>query len=79
MRATRAGRSPGRAYPSFLNAPRAFGHVGFTTVVAWADPERELSVCLMNTGKPLATPGQLAWAALVYTIAGRIGRARTAP
>lgn len=69
-----AGFMLGNPGPSLYgwNAPRAFGHVGFTTVVAWADPERQLSVCLMNTGKPLATPGQLTWAALVYTIARRI-------
>jgi len=31
----------------------AFGHVGFTNVIAWADPERQLSVALMTTGKPV--------------------------
>lgn len=56
------------------NAPRAFGHVGFTTVMCWADPDRALSVCLMTSGKPFVTPGQLRWAQLVYTIANRIPR-----
>lgn len=30
----------------------AFGHLGFTNVVAWADPERELSAALCTSGKP---------------------------
>ncbi len=34
-----------------------FGHLGFTTVMAWADPERELSACLMTSGKHFVTPG----------------------
>ena len=34
----------------------AFGHVGFTNVIAWADPERQLSVALMTTGKPVLYP-----------------------
>lgn len=56
------------------NAPQAFGHAGFTTVLAWADPDRELAVCLMTSGKPFVTPGQIRFAELVYTIARRIPR-----
>lgn len=55
------------------DSEHAFGHVGFTNVIAWADPERELSVGLMTTGKPFITPGQLRWIALVHTIAKRCG------
>jgi len=40
------------------NTTKAFGHLGFTVVNAWADPEREISVSVMTTGKPLVTPGQ---------------------
>lgn len=47
----------------------AFGHVGFTNVVAWSDPERELSVGLMTSGKPFITPGQIAWLRVARTIA----------
>lgn len=32
--------------------PSAFGHLGFINVVGWADPERELSVALLTSGKP---------------------------
>lgn len=56
------------------SAPRAYGHMGFTTVLAWTDPDRELSACLMTSGKPFATPGQLRFVQLIYTIA-RIIRA----
>ncbi len=34
----------------------AFGHVGFTNILGWADPEREVSVGLMNSGKPIVYP-----------------------
>jgi CubicO group peptidase (beta-lactamase class C family) len=34
----------------------AFGHLGFTNVLGWADPERALSVGLMTSGKPLLHP-----------------------
>jgi CubicO group peptidase (beta-lactamase class C family) len=34
----------------------AFGHLGFTNVLGWADPERALSVGLMTSGKPLFHP-----------------------
>ena len=34
----------------------AFGHLGFTNVLGWADPERALSVGLMTSGKPMLHP-----------------------
>ena len=34
----------------------AFGHLGFTNVMAWADPRRELAVGLITSGKPFVTP-----------------------
>jgi CubicO group peptidase (beta-lactamase class C family) len=35
---------------------QAFGHVGFTNVVGWADPERRVAAALMTSGKPLLYP-----------------------
>jgi len=35
---------------------RAFGHLGFTNIFSWADPERRLSVALLTSGKPIANP-----------------------
>jgi CubicO group peptidase (beta-lactamase class C family) len=32
-------------------APRAFGHLGFTTIFSWADPDRRLAVALLSSGK----------------------------
>lgn len=48
---------------------RAFGHLGFTNVVAWADPARELSAALLTSGKPFVTPGQVRWLNVARTIA----------
>lgn len=35
------------------NHPRAFGHVGLSNSFTWADPERDLVVALLTTGKPV--------------------------
>lgn len=51
---------------------RAFGHVGFSNVIVWADPDRDLSVAYLNAGKPFFTLGQLAWLEVPRTIAHRI-------
>jgi CubicO group peptidase (beta-lactamase class C family) len=32
---------------------RAFGHLGFSNIFAWADPKRQLSVALLTSGKPI--------------------------
>jgi CubicO group peptidase (beta-lactamase class C family) len=34
----------------------AFGHLGFTNIICWADPERQVSGALMTSGKPLIYP-----------------------
>ena len=34
----------------------AFGHLGFTNMLAWADPERAISVAILNNGKPIVYP-----------------------
>jgi CubicO group peptidase (beta-lactamase class C family) len=34
----------------------AFGHLGFTNMLAWADPERALAVAVMTNGKPTLYP-----------------------
>ena len=35
------------------NNPEAFGHLGFTNVFSWADPERRIAVALLTSGKPV--------------------------
>ncbi len=43
----------------------AFGHLGFTNVVAWADPERQVAAALLTSGKPLIYPElYFAWDAM---------------
>ncbi|RMD85295.1 MAG: class A beta-lactamase-related serine hydrolase [Candidatus Dadabacteria bacterium] len=34
----------------------AFGHLGFTNVLGWADPERQVAAALMTSGKPVFYP-----------------------
>ena len=38
--------------PFGRDSPAAFGHTGLTDVAIWADPERNLSVGLISSGKP---------------------------
>lgn len=35
------------------NHPQAFGHLGLTNIFCWADPERDLVVTVLTTGKPI--------------------------
>ncbi|MEJ7892985.1 MAG: serine hydrolase domain-containing protein [Solirubrobacteraceae bacterium] len=48
----------------------AFGHLGFTNVLGWADPDRDLSVGLITSGKPVLHPGL----PLLWALTRRIGR-----
>lgn len=36
-----------------LDTAQAFGHIGFTNVITWADPERQITGALLTSGKPL--------------------------
>jgi CubicO group peptidase (beta-lactamase class C family) len=35
---------------------KAFGHIGFTNIICWADPERAVSAALLTSGKPFIYP-----------------------
>jgi CubicO group peptidase (beta-lactamase class C family) len=52
------------------NTPRAFGHLGFTNIFSWADPERALSVALLTTGKPFLSLHVVQ----LWLLMGQIGR-----
>lgn len=39
-----------------LDTQHAFGHMGFTNQLSWADPQRAISVSVMNSGKPIVYP-----------------------
>jgi len=59
------------------DTPHAFGHLGFTNVIAWADPDRALSAALTTSGKPFLDVG----VARLYQLLMAIGRElpRTGP
>jgi CubicO group peptidase (beta-lactamase class C family) len=39
-----------------IDTQYAFGHLGFTNIVGWADPERQIAGAMMTSGKPLLYP-----------------------
>ncbi|MFR9753256.1 serine hydrolase domain-containing protein [Nocardia sp. 004] len=47
---------------------RAFGHLGFTNNVVWADPERALSCAVLTSGKPILYPEAIRWIGLLYGV-----------
>jgi CubicO group peptidase (beta-lactamase class C family) len=65
-----------RFSPYGPDTPSAFGHLGFTNVITYADPDRALSVGLLTSGKPFVTPGQLTWLNVPRTIARVCKRTR---
>jgi len=50
------------------NHPRAFGHVGLSNLFTWADPDRDLVVALLTTGKPVIGPHIVALVQLFCSI-----------
>lgn len=54
-----------------LDNPQAFGHVGLSNVFTWADPERDLVVALLTTGKPILGLHVPALLSLLYDV-GRV-------
>lgn len=36
-----------------VDTHHAFGHLGFSNILCWADPQRDLAVSLVSTGKPV--------------------------
>lgn len=54
--------------------PSAFGHLGFINVLAWADPERELSAALLTSGKPFLGVHLVHLIAILATIAREVPR-----
>jgi CubicO group peptidase (beta-lactamase class C family) len=49
---------------------QAFGHLGFTNILAWADPERALACAVITSGKPTVYPEIPRF----YNLMRRIGR-----
>lgn len=51
------------------NTHHAFGHLGLTNIIGWADPERRLSGAFLTSGKPVLGAHLLAVYDLMRTIA----------
>ena len=47
---------------------QAYGHLGFVSVLCWADPQRDISVALLNTCKSVSPTGALAMARVLGAI-----------
>ena len=46
----------------------AFGHLGYTNILGWADPERALSAAIVTSGKPIVYPEILSFLGLSQRI-----------
>ena len=68
----------GRVSPFGSDNPAAFGHLGLSNVIAWADPDRELAVALTNSGKPLLGVHVVPLAQLLQEIGRAFPRRRRA-
>ncbi len=51
---------------------QAFGHLGFTNMLAWADPERAISVAVLNSGKPIVYPELYRFLGTMQTITSQM-------
>ncbi len=58
------------------NCPNAFGHLGFLNIICWADPDRDISVSLLNTGKTVAPDSLLTVARVLGSISRNCPRVR---
>jgi CubicO group peptidase (beta-lactamase class C family) len=59
--------------------PAAFGHLGLSNVIAWADPEREIAVALLNSGKPILSAHVLPLGQVLFEIGRTFPRRPRAP
>ena len=51
------------------NSGQAFGHLGFSNILCWADPERDISISFLNTGKSVVGTHLPALGNVLYQIA----------
>ena len=61
-----------------LDTQHAFGHLGFTNMLAWADPERAISVAVLNSGKPIVYPELYRFLGTMGHITGAMPKANKA-
>lgn len=48
---------------------QAFGHLGFVNILGWADPQRQISVSFLNTGKSVSPIGLFRLSGVLRSIA----------
>lgn len=60
-----------------FNTPNAFGHLGYTSIFCWADPDRDISVSLLTSGKFLVGTGLPAVMNLVANISKQCTNVRS--
>lgn len=58
------------------NSHFAYGHLGLANIVCWADPERDIAVSILNTGKPILGPQIPSFIRMLFTIAKQCPRVR---
>ena len=68
------GGSPAGIYGR--NSHYAYGHLGLSNVFCWADPERDISVSLLTSGKPVLGTHLAALPRLLFSIAKQCPRTR---
>ena len=56
--------------------PAAFGHLGLSNVLAWADPQREIAVAILNSGKPALSAHVVPLAQMLWEISRAFPRQR---
>jgi len=66
----------GAVSPFGADNPAAFGHLGLSNVIGWADPDREIAVALLNNGKPVLGPHVIPLAQLLLEIGRAFPRKR---
>jgi len=55
----------------------AFGHIGFSNIFCWADPQRDISVSILSTGKSVLGTHLPALGNLLYQISSNCDKLRT--
>jgi CubicO group peptidase (beta-lactamase class C family) len=58
--------------PFGLDTDLAFGHLGLLNIMGWADPERGVSVGLINSGKALIYPDVFRFLGVMQTVASEV-------
>jgi len=58
--------------------PNAFGHLGYSNIFSWADPDRDIAVALLTSGKPVASLHVIRLVQLLLEISRAFPRLRRA-